>query len=150
MSIGSWIWIDQTKQISGPKWDTACLVKRKILQRVGSFTYRVQRKPSHAQEVHLDEMEPYVAATITGVIAEAYPHKRGMVHMVLEPGGMVLHNMNSSDSGRSPLAFLFCFSARRVWYCQIKVLYQEMKIILRPPFRGEAWDEPGDRFSAVS
>ena len=157
--VGDWVWIHRPKGITGPKLDTVWLGPGKVLERLGNATYRVQLKPNHAQEVHLDQMKPHVADTITGRSYELYTHKRGIAPLGVEPDEWLVQDILGHRRGKNgqweflthwegydrseatwePTGnFILRFSAPWVRYCHIKGLYPEMTKILRSIPREEA------------
>ena len=70
---------------TGHKLNMAWLGPAKVLARIGNSTYRVQIKPGRTQEVHLDQIKPHVADSITGRSYDLYHHQGGQEVLGVEP-----------------------------------------------------------------
>ena len=146
------MWVQRPRGVTGHKLDTAWLGPAKVLGRVGNSTYRVQLKPGRAQEVHLDQLKPHVADSITGQSYELYTHQGGMAPPGAEPEEWEVKDILRHRKGRDgqweflthwegcdpseatwePSGhFILRFSQPWVEYCHRRGLYPEMTGVLR-------------------
>ena len=73
---GDWVWVARPKTgVTGHKLNTSWIGPAKVLQRVGRSTYKVQVKPNHALEVHLDQLKRHIPDGITGRTYKLFHHQ---------------------------------------------------------------------------
>ena len=56
-----------------------------VVERVGDLSYRVSVKPGVVQDVHMDQLKPYVEDVLAGERVELYHHMRGYKVLETEP-----------------------------------------------------------------
>ena len=65
--VGDRVWVLRPKGVGGNKISTWWLGPFKITERVGQSSFRVQLRPGVFQDVHMDQIKPYVVDEVLGV-----------------------------------------------------------------------------------
>ena len=65
--VGDKVWVLRPKGVGGNKISTWWLGPYKVVQRVGQSSFQIQIRPGMIQDVHLDQIKPYVIDEVLGI-----------------------------------------------------------------------------------
>ena len=80
--VGDWVWVLRPKG-GGNKLDTWWVGPACVVRRTGDLSYQVRVKPEVVQDVHMDQLKPYIGDTLRGSCVHLYHHMTGYQPMAI-------------------------------------------------------------------
>ena len=76
--VGAWVWVLRPRKgDSAAKLDTWWIGPCEVKRRVGNLSYQVEVKPGITQDVHAEQLKPYINDVINGNALHLFHHMTG-------------------------------------------------------------------------
>ena len=99
--VGDRVWVLRPKGSGMSKLDTWWVGPCEVTGRVGDLSYRVQVKPGVVQDVHRDQLKPWVEDALEGGGVPLFHHSTGYKALETEPDEWEVEEIRGHRVGRS-------------------------------------------------
>ena len=98
---GDWVWVLRPKGSGVSKMDTWWVGPAEVVSRVGAMSYQVRVKPGMVQDVHREQLTPYMGDRLEGLGVEMFHHMSGYRPMETQVGEWNVESILRHRKGRN-------------------------------------------------
>ena len=83
-AANDWVWVLRPRGSGVSKLDTWWVGPAQVIRRTGDLSYEVRVKPNVVQDLHMDQLKPFIDDRLEGPCVELFHHTTGYRPMATE------------------------------------------------------------------